>query len=148
MNKEKIKETLRNLLDRLMIQGEVTEEVSELTGNTVYFNIQTNEPHILIGHDGERLKALNHIVSRMFPEEEKFFVDVNKYHLDKLNSIKQKALFAANRAKSFRTKIDLEPMNPYERMVVHSIFTDNEEFETFSEGSGVERHIIINYIGD
>ncbi|MCI5108672.1 MAG: hypothetical protein MRY49_02390 [Candidatus Pacebacteria bacterium] len=148
MNKDKIKETLKNLLDKLYIESEITEEESELIVDTVYFNIQTSDSNLLIGHDGDRLRALNHLMSRMFPGEEKFLIDVNRYHLDKLNSIKQKALFAANRAKSYRTKVDLDPMNSYERMIVHSVFADSLDFKTHSEGIGQERHIIIEYVGD
>ena len=99
-----------------------------------------------------RSQALNHIITRMAltkdPEVKKFTVDVNGYYKQSLETIKQKARFAADRARSFKTKIDLEPMNSFERLIVHSLFPEDGDIKTHSEGMGRDRHIVLAYLGD
>ena len=128
---------------------DVTEEILEAPQDTPLFTIQTQDAQRLLGRDGGGFQALNHIITRAVsqkdPEAQRFVVDVNGYYKESLERIKQKALFAAERARSSKEPIELEPMNAFERLIVHSLFPDGGDIKTHSEGVGFERKIFIVY---
>ena len=131
---------------------EVSDIKEEEFTNTLFFDIQTKDGDFFTNRDGLTLRALNHVVGRMiftkYPEPKNFTIDVNGYYKKHLEVIKQKAKFAGDRAKSFKTNIDLEPMNSFERMIVHSVFAEENDIETHSDGYGAERHVVLSYKGE
>lgn len=153
MNNDEIKNIIREILEKLDITIEsVGEEAIGETDNSPIFMIKTPDAHNLIGRDGTTLQALNHIVNRIVfaknPDAKRFTIDVNNYYKEALEKIKQKARFAADRARSYKTKIELEPMNSFERLVVHSLFPEGGDIQTRSEGVGHDRRIVLTYTGD
>ena len=77
-----------------------------------------------------------------------FTIDVNNYQEKKNEDIKNKATMMAERARFFKNNVEMIPMNPYERMIVHSLFTASEDIETESTGKGRERRVVIKYTGE
>ena len=149
-----VKETIIYLLEKLSVNAQLTD-ISELNGGAIIkFAIKTEEPYILIGQDGKTLMALNHIVKKGFEQEStkrnfnplNFIVDVNDYQEKRIQDLKSKAHIMAERARFFKNAVELVPMNPYERMIVHSFFTDVTDIETESTGIGRERRVVIKYI--
>jgi spoIIIJ-associated protein len=119
-------------------------------GGHPVFTIVTEDSKILIGHQGETLRALNLIVRRAFedkkpPEELKFRIDVNGYYADRDSKIVREARQLAERARLFKYDIDMRPLNPYERMIVHEALRDFGDITTESQGEGAVRHIVICY---
>jgi len=148
-----IKELIEKILNHLSVDARF-EEVRELNGGDIIkFSVHTEEPHLLIGEDGKTLMALNHLIKKLFEQEQEkngfkkinFFVDVNDYQEQKIRDIKDKAHIMAERARFFKSSVELTPMNPYERMIVHSFFTNVEDIETESTGIGRERRVVIKY---
>jgi len=87
-------------------------------------------------------------VDRKLSEEEKdqnFFIDVGDYQNKRIQDIKNKAVVMGERARFFKKDIEMMPMTSYERMIVHSTFTDFPDIETESSGSGRERYVVIKY---
>jgi len=119
------------------------------------FLIKTNEPNILIGYKGANLSALSHVVKRIIDnkiankKENTFFIlDVNNYQGNKIEEIKTSAHMLAERAKYFKSSVEMNPLPSYERMIVHSLFTDSNDFKTQSQGEGEKRRVVIQYVGE
>lgn len=149
-----IKTTIEDLLSKLNVDFEL-EIVSDEDIKAIRFLIKTNEPNILIGYKGANLSALSHIVKRIVDkkiankQENIFFIlDVNNYQGNKIEEIKTSAHMLAERAKYFKSSVEMNPLPSYERMIVHSLFADSRDFETQSQGEGNKRRVVIRYVGE
>jgi len=145
---QKVKTIISDILEHLGVQIE-NIDIHESEINPI-FAIETNESAKLIGNRGETLQALSHIVKRTvehtYPHEEyRFSIDVNGYQQKRIDELKQKAKMLAERARTFRHDVELPPMNAYERMVIHSVISEDEELSTLSEGEGKYRRVVIKY---
>lgn len=125
----------------------------ESAGSSIRFSIRTSDPHLAIGKNEMTLSAINHLVKRIIDkkiDDERLrdisiLVDINDHYKGKLDVLKDKAKMMAERARYFKTSIDLDPMSSYERMLVHSLLQEEEDLETESTGDGSNRHIVIKY---
>ncbi len=120
-----------------------------LTGQHIY-TISTPDSNRLIGPQGEHLRALNFILRRYTEripalKEYKFIVDVNGYHVGHIQDIEQKARALAEQVRTLHTSVALPPMNSYERMIIHTLFSEDTDIETESAGMSTMRHIILTY---
>jgi spoIIIJ-associated protein len=149
INEEEVKEIIKNFLEKLTVQFDEIEILEDDTHPTI--SIKTEDSGVLIGNNGETLRALNHIVKRIIGKKFEdntlqFLLDVNDYHSQKIEILKNKALMLAERAKTFKSDIEMSPMNAYERMIVHSMFVNDNEINTESEGNGKMKKIVFKYI--
>lgn len=150
-----IQKTIEELLEKLSLNATFAGIVELNNGDIVKFSIKTDEPHLLIGDDGRALLAFNHIVKKIFelntPKKNfkpiNFIVDVNDYQERRIEDIKNKARMMAERARFFKNNVELPAMNPYERMIVHSFFSNVPDIKTESTGTGLERRVVIKYVG-
>lgn len=105
---------------------------------------------ILIGRDGQNLKALEHIVRlvisrKHFPLPE-FVLDVNDYRRLRMQVVVGQALTAAERVRTTKKAEALPPMSAYERKLVHLGLTSSPEVETESIGEEPQRRVVIKPI--
>lgn len=150
-----IRETIENILKMLGV-GFSIEVFKDKDIHALRFLIKTDEPNILIGHKGATLLALSHIIKRVvdkkFDDEEKeriyFIVDINNYQGAKIEELKTSAHMLAQRAMYFKNSVQMDPLTAYERMIVHSLFSESKDFNTISEGDGENRRIVIQYVGE
>jgi len=123
-------------------------------GEILKFDFETDEPHFLVGLEGKTLFALNHLVKKIFEKnceknnwkKTSFMIDINKYQEKRIQELKNRAQIMAERARFFKSNIECPPMNPYERMIIHSFFTDAPDIETESTGVGRDRRVVIKYV--
>lgn len=149
-----IKKTITTLLEKLSIDATFEGVLTIHGGEITKFSLKTNEPYVLIGKDGRTLMALNHVVKKIFETETinqgfapiNFFIDVNDYQEKKIEEIRNKANIIAERARFFKNNVEMSPMNPYERMITHSVFTNTPDIKTESVGKGRERRVVVKYI--
>jgi len=149
-----IKQTIEYILSVLSPDARLTEVMEISDGTITKFSIKTNEPYLLLGEDGKTLMALNHLVKRIFEgqcakqnfKEFSFMVDVNDYQEKRIQDLKTKAQMMAERARFFKSSVELIPMNPYERMIIHSFFTNIPDIETESTGVGKDRRVVLKYV--
>jgi spoIIIJ-associated protein len=147
---EFITTTLSTLLGHLGITvTSITEEVDEKTGSH-NFMIATPENSLLIGEGGARLLALNHLMKRIVEKKfggdaTSFMVDINGYQKKHIDDIRVKANILAERARYFKSAVEMDPMSSYERMIVHSEFASVPDIATESSGTGRDRRIILKY---
>jgi len=145
---------IEDFLTKLGINVEIVEKKeSDLAGCSRYV-INTPEAALLIGNRGETLGALGHILKKVIEKsdsynpDDNFFIDVGDYQNKRVQDIKNRAVILAERARFFKIDIEMPPQTPYERMIVHSTFTDYKDIETESQGINHERRVILKYKGE
>lgn len=147
---KEIQNYIEKLLTTLGVEyTDVSIDVSD--SGTYVCDIDTEDSKYLIGRDGETLKALNYITRRYFDskkdQEQKvhIMIDINGYQEEKINKIKAIAHMMAERSRFFKSSVELDPMNSFERHVIHEYIQEMNDLETESTGTGRERRIIIKY---
>ncbi len=146
-----IQEIIEAFLAKMTVGGEV--EVMEKT-DSQYFTIKTREAGILIGDNGQNLAAIGHLVKKMAEKAARdmgqepipFLLDVNDYQAKKIEEIKNLARMQAQRVRYFKKDIVMEPMNAYERRIVHATLTEYPDIKTESTGSEPARSVVIKTI--
>ncbi len=102
---------------------------------------------ILIGRRGETLDALQYLTSlrinRGKDDYTRVTLDTENYRAKREDTLIRLANRMANRAVKTGRKVSLEPMNPYERRIIHSALQANEAVDTHSEGEEPNRHVVI-----
>jgi len=147
MKNEEIKNTIETFLEKMTIPFDDVEYIETNLHST--FLVHSSDAGILIGVRGETLEALGYLIRRVIDknntEEERnvFIVDVNNYQTKKIQELVDAAEASARRAKLFKQNVELSPMTSYERMIVHSLFTDDEEITTASYGDGKFRRVVL-----
>lgn len=112
------------------------------------FKIQTQSEKDFIGKDDEIFKSFNHILKRFCEkngETNHVTLDINDYQDKKTEKIKIIAHMMAERARFFKSSIELNPMNSFERHIVHEYIQNQADLETESQGFGKNRHVVIKY---
>jgi spoIIIJ-associated protein len=110
--------------------------------------VQLAEAKRLIGPRGEHLRAFNTLVralleQRFGKEGRRVLVDINRYHLDYIASLRSRVRVVAERVRSFGVEVELAPMGSYERMIIHAMFANDPDVTTESRGSGRQRHVVL-----
>ena len=102
---------------------------------------------LLIGRRGETLDALQYLTSlninRGREEYLRVSIDTENYRAKREEALRKLAIRMAGRAKKSGRRVALEPMNPYERRILHSALQDDPEVTTHSEGEEPYRRVII-----
>ena len=149
MSEGSIIKTIEEILNKMTIDFEKVEVLDN--GINTTYQIHTNDAGILIGNRGETLEALSYIIRRMVNKElgeddrQMFIVDVNNYQTKKLEEFTQSLKVSADRVRLFKQAVELSPMTSYQRMIVHSTFTNDPEITTESEGDGRFRRVVLKY---
>jgi len=139
-------EFVEKLLKTMGIEGSVT--VREKEGNVLYIEIYGQNMGLLIGRRGQTLDAIQYIVSLVVNKKytRKYYrviVDTENYRKKREETLAKLAKNLAYKAIRFKKDIVLEPMNPYERRIIHSTLQDEPGITTLSEGQEPYRKVII-----
>lgn len=125
---------------------DVTME-SEIADGSIYVNIFGEEASRLIGRRGDSLDSLqmlaNLAVNRESGKYSRVLLDIENYRAKREESLKKYALKMAKQATRQKRIVKLEPMNPYERRIVHSSLQDDRYVKTYSEGKDPYRKVVI-----
>lgn len=115
----------------------------------VVLHIRGKDLGILIGKHGQTLDALQYLTNlaanKGSGSHVSIMVDVENYRSRREETLKNLARRLAGRVKRSRTKVVLEPMNGYERKIIHMALQDNPMVRTESEGEDPYRHVVIYY---
>lgn len=118
--------------------------------NKVGFNIDSEHSGILIGKKGKNLDSLQllaNIYAGRLDEGRRVVVDAENYRSRHEDSIIKNARRSAAQVRKSRRSRLLEPMNPFERRLVHTTLNDMKDIETKSEGEGLYKQVRIIYRG-
>ncbi|MGZ5554032.1 MAG: Jag family protein [Chthoniobacterales bacterium] len=128
------KELLDTMLGYLGFVTEIDEQRSEAGNLTL--QIYTEEANRIIGRDGETLEAIQFLLNRLIQskdrEVEKVIVDCEHYRSMREDKIVQRVRELAERVRVSGRSLQLEPMNSYERRIVHNAFKDDPDVATWS----------------
>ncbi len=128
------KELLDTMLGYLGFVAEIDETRSE--GGNLTLQIYTEESARLIGHEGETLEAIQFLLNRLIQakdrDAEKVIVDCEHYRSMREDKIVHRVREIAERVRISGRSLQLEPMNSYERRIVHNAFKDDPDVATWS----------------
>jgi spoIIIJ-associated protein len=130
----------QHLEDLLTFFGvNTTVQVSE-NGETIELMVDTDDGGHLIGHRGETLAAIQHLMNMIMRQESEerlyIHVDIGGYRRARLDKLEAQA-------RELAQQVILPPMNPAERRHIHSLLSDNESVTTESRGEGTGRRLVI-----
>ena len=113
----------------------------------VYGQMTGDTLGILIGRRGETLDALQYLTSLKVNRGKEGYtrvtLDTENYRARREDTLMRLANRMANRAVKTGRRVSLEPMNPYERRIIHSALQANDRVDTHSEGDEPNRHVVI-----
>lgn len=116
-------------------------------GETVVVSITGDPQGILIGHRGETLDAIQYLTNLQVNAAAKGYhkvqLDVENYRQRRADTLARLAEKTAGRVVRTGRKVALEPMNPYERHILHATLQDHPQVTTHSEGTDPNRHVVI-----
>ena len=125
---------------------EVSFDITE-DEDAMLINMQGDNQGILIGHRGETLDALQYLTSLQVnkggKEYRRVTLDTEGYRAKREQTLIALAGRMANKVHKSGRRMMLEPMNPYERRILHATLQDNPYVTTHSEGEEPNRRVVI-----
>ena len=122
-------------------------EVGNDEEGNVFVQMTGDTLGILIGRRGETLDAIQYLTSLKVNRGQEGYtrvtIDTENYRAKREDTLIRLANRMANRAVKTGRKVSMEPMNPYERRIIHSALQANEAVDTHSEGEEPNRHVVI-----
>ncbi len=133
---------------QLMGVGDVSVEVTGVEDREIGLEISGDQPGMLIGRDGETLHALQLIVAiaanKGRDDGARVVLDAENYREHHTQETEDMARSYAAEAKESEQEVVLPDLNPYERRIIHMTLRDDPEVETYSEGEGRRRVLVIS----
>ncbi|NLV63770.1 MAG: protein jag [Clostridiaceae bacterium] len=143
---EIIKSFLYPVFDVLGIDGDIDITVEN---NVLNIKLSAENIGIIIGRRGETLDALQYLLGLAVNKQSDRFMrvtlDVCNYREKREETLIRLAKRLADKVERTRKNITLEPMNPYERRIIHATLQDYGQVETYSIGDEPNRKIVIRY---
>lgn len=140
------REFLENVFSRMGVVASC--KVKPLSENHMLeVNIEGKDTAALIGRRGETLDALQYltglVINRHEDEYIRVVLDAENYREKREETLQKLARRLANNVIRYGKPVRLEPMNPYERRILHATLQDNPKVETYSEGTDPYRRVVI-----
>jgi len=139
-------EFLDKLFNAMDLDVRVTIENDEENRN-MSINFDGKEMGILIGKRGQTLDSLQYIISLVVNKDSESYIrvktDTENYRERRKATLETLARNMAYKVKRSRKPVSLEPMNPYERRIIHSALQGDRFVETYSEGDDPSRYVVI-----
>ena len=131
----------------LECMGLAAEVIVRSDSDTAYVDVTGEHLGVLIGRRGQTLDALQEVArtaaQRRLRARVRLLVDVEGYRARRRESLADYARAMAERAKERGTEIELEPMNAYERKIVHDAVAEVDGASSYSEGEEPDRKVIV-----
>ena len=140
---------LMDVTERMNVKVDVY--VDDSKEDSLYIHMIGDTLGILIGRRGETLDALQYLTSLQVNKGRDGYIrvtlDTENYRAKREDSLRRLAQRTANRAQKTGRKVVLEPMNPYERRVLHTALQNHPGVTTHSEGEEPNRRVVIMLVG-
>lgn len=141
---EYIKDYLKSLTKDMGL--DVTFE-SKIREQQITIKMYSDNNKILIGKNGQTLKALTTVIKQVVYNEIKSYpyliLDVENYKEKQAQYLERLAKNIAREVSQTKEPVELEDMNSYERRIIHNVLTDNPKVYTESIGEEPNRHVVI-----
>lgn len=143
---QKIQDFLQNVITKMGIDDGVVELGQQ--DDAVLLNIKCEHTGNVIGYRGETLDALQYLCSLMLNDKDGKFkrviLNCEDYRQKREKTLKKLAGNIEQKVKRTGVAVSLEPMNPYERRIIHTALQDSKYVTTESEGQGTGRHVVVS----
>ena len=148
LSEDEVERTRQFLLDVTRLMGvQVSVEARLDEDGSLRIDMTGDTLGILIGRRGETLDALQYLTSLYInhgrADYARVTLDTENYRAKREEALRRLANRMANRAIKTGRKVVMEPMNPYERRILHSALQQNDAVTTHSEGEEPNRHVVI-----
>jgi spoIIIJ-associated protein len=139
------KATLQKLLDLLGFSASVEEHQMD---DGLLLDVKTEDSGRLIGRQGQTLSDLQYITNRLLFQQDtsapKIMVDVSGYRAQAREALVKKAKEAAEKVRRWGDVVELEPLNAFDRRIIHQALKDDPNIETHSvEVEGTDKKAIL-----
>lgn len=145
--KEYIFEYLNNVFNLMNIKVDINVEEDE---KIFTVNLKSKDSAIIIGKGGKNLSSLQFLLRQTLRNETNFNIkvnlDVSNYKLKKQQYFEQDIKKIINEVLKTKTDTKLDPMNSYNRRIVHNIASNYYNIETESFGEEPQRYVLIKYV--
>jgi spoIIIJ-associated protein len=143
--------TRKALLERFFKLLDIPKKSLEFIDNPEDYQVNLTVDEVssgmLIGFRGEKINALQHIVSLMLNNDAVQYkpvnLDINQYRAKRIEQLEAMAETAATKAIESGREILLPPLSPRERRIVHLKLDQNDQVTTYSEGEGAGRRVVV-----
>ncbi|MDO5702438.1 MAG: RNA-binding cell elongation regulator Jag/EloR, partial [Lachnospiraceae bacterium] len=144
--KKAVVDFLTSLFRTMNIDVEIEAEYSQKDG-TVSCVFSGEDMGVIIGKRGQTLDSLQYLASLVVNKKTEEYVrvklDTEDYRARRAETLGNLARNIAYKVKKTHRSVALEPMNPYERRIIHSALQSNKHVETYSEGEEPYRHVVV-----
>jgi len=142
----KVESFLEGLFERMGVEAGVN--VTEGEGS-INVTLTGKDPGALIGRRGETLDSIQHltnyVVNRGVSGRVRINLDAENYRQRRNETLESLATRTAGKVVKYRRNMTLDPMNAYERHIIHSALQDYEHISTYSVGSEPNRRVVVAY---
>lgn len=139
-------EFLKNVFAAMKIEATVIASYKEIE-SVLEINMEGDDMGILIGKRGQTLDSLQYLVSLVVNKESNCYVkvklDTENYRERRKETLENLAKNISYKVKRTKRAVALEPMNPYERRIIHSALQGDRFVETHSEGEEPYRRVVV-----
>ena len=136
---------LKDVLDTMNMEVVITTNIDE--DGALCINMDGKNMGILIGKRGQTLDSLQYLVNRVANKQQDGYVrvklDTENYRKRRKDTLENLAKNIAYKVKRTKRPVSLEPMNPYERRIIHSALQNDKYVSTHSEGDEPYRRVVI-----
>jgi spoIIIJ-associated protein len=143
---ERVESFLTGLFQHM---GVTAKPVIKEEDNTISVTLTGEEPGVLIGRRGETLDAIQHlsnyVINRGAAGRVRINIDTENYRERRNEALERLAEKVAGKVVKYRRNMTLEPMNSYERHIIHTALQDVENVTTYSIGTEPNRRIVVAY---
>ena len=145
--KDKAKEFLDRVFEAMGLVVTIDLKYDEID-NYMDIELSGDEMGVLIGKRGQTLDSLQYLVSLVINKESENYVrvkvDTENYRQRRKETLENLAKNIAYKVKRTKRSVSLEPMNPYERRIIHSALQNDKYVATHSEGEEPFRRVVVN----
>lgn len=160
MNNNEILNLIKDIVEKMGSENpnvSIEETIVLGSDNSLWFRVEVSNPHGFLNRGGEGLSALNHVVKKIIETKTKeedreklpeILIDINGFQKKRIENIHAVAHMMAERARYFKSNIEIDPMPAFERRIIHEFLSAATDIKTESEGLGPKRRVVIKYIGN
>ena len=143
---DNIREFLDKVFEAMNLEVEILIEREE-SGNTINVELKGSDMGVLIGKRGQTLDSLQYLtnlaVNKNSEEYVKVKIDTEDYRKRRKETLENLAKNISYKVKRTKRPVSLEPMNPFERRIIHSALQNDKFVTTHSEGEEPYRHVVV-----
>ena len=143
---DSVEKFLNDVFAAMELQVEIKMNINDEDA-TIDINLVGDDMGVLIGKRGQTLDSLQYLVSLVANKEsDKYYrvkLDTENYRERRKATLESLAKNIAYKVKRTRKSVSLEPMNPYERRIIHSALQNDKYVSTKSEGEEPFRHVVV-----